>query len=229
MTITFKFGTQTETCKKQLQDISLYSQKCADYCLSNNCPDLTPYYKDPFASRCVDDCQDGYTESGTTCIPLEMCHSTCGTCTVKNDPNQCTSCSSTFTSLTYTPFATGATVGSCAVTATSNAQLLLTVNKNTVLGTSELKEVNFNGAIHSTSGIALSSLTALYSTNVIEFMSLSVNTVTFTFGGLPAIHKKLIIRARVLTECAAENKTIKLTLTGDNTPTVVSFPLTSLA
>lgn len=58
MTITFKFGTQTETCRKQLQDISLYSQKCADYCLSNNCPDLTPYYKDPFASRCIDDCPD---------------------------------------------------------------------------------------------------------------------------------------------------------------------------
>ena len=136
MTITFKFGTQTENCRKQLQDISLYSQKCADYCLSNNCPDLTPYYQDPFASRCIDDCPDGYTESGTTCVPLEMCHSTCGTCTVKSDPNQCTSCSSSFTSLAYAPFATGATVGSCAVTATSNAQLLITVNKNTVLGTS---------------------------------------------------------------------------------------------
>ncbi len=77
--------------------------------------------------------------------------------------------------------------------------------------------------------MALSTLTGLYSTNVIEFMSLSVNTITFTFGGLPAIHKKLIVRARVLTECTAENKTIKLTLTGDSAPTVVSFTLTSRA
>jgi hypothetical protein len=135
-TITFKFGTQTDTCKKQLQDISLYSQKCADFCVSNDCPDLTPYYQDPFLPRCVENCQDGYTENGTSCVILEMCHSTCGTCSVKNNADQCLTCSSVFTSLSYVPFATGQTVGSCAVTATSNAQLLITVNKNTVLGTS---------------------------------------------------------------------------------------------
>ena len=60
-------------------------------------------------------------------------------------------------------------------------------------------------------------------------MTLSVNTITFTFGGLPTIHKKLIVRVRVLTECAAENRTIKLTLTGDSAPTNFIFTLNSLA
>lgn len=61
LTITFKFGTQTEMCRKQIQDISLYSEKCSSFCLTNDCPDLTPYYKDPVLAKCIDDCPDGYT------------------------------------------------------------------------------------------------------------------------------------------------------------------------
>ncbi len=88
--------------------------------------------------------------------------------------------------------------------------------------------MNFNGVIHSTSGVALSALTGFFKENVIEFMSLSLNVVTFTFAELPVIHKKLILRLRVLTECSAENKTIKLTLTGDSAPVVQTLTLVTL-
>ena len=135
--------------------------------MSNDCPDLTPYYKDPFQARCVDDCQDGYTEVGNDCVILSMCHSTCDTCQIKNDPAQCLTCASTISSFAYEAFTAGSTVGSCAVTPTSNPQFLMTVNKDTVLGVSKLKEVNFNGVIHLTSGVALSALTGLFKQNVI--------------------------------------------------------------
>jgi hypothetical protein len=45
----------------------------------------------------------------------------------------------------------------------------------------------------------LSSLPSLYEQNIIEFMSLTTNSVTFTFDGLPSPHKKIIVRARVYT------------------------------
>ncbi len=97
---------------------------------------MTPYYKAPNLPKCIDDCPDGYTESGNDCVFTQFCHATCETCAVKNDAAQCLTCSSTVTGFTYTAWPTGQTVGSCAVPATNNAQLILTVNKNTILGTS---------------------------------------------------------------------------------------------
>lgn len=154
------------------------------------------------------------------------CHSTCGTCSVANDASQCLSCSSALSSLAGLSLPFGQTVGSCTVPMTSNAQMILTVNKNTVLGTSELKSITYNGATVSTSGQSLSALTSLYTNNVIEFMSLSINKVTLTFGDLPSIHKKLIVRARVITECSVENRTLQMTLLGDTAPTIKTFTLT---
>jgi hypothetical protein len=58
---------------------------------------------------------------------------------LKNDATQCSACSSALTSLNY-----AAASGTCSITATNNAQYLLTINKNTVLGTSEVKSVVYN-------------------------------------------------------------------------------------
>lgn len=84
----------------------------------------------------------------------------------------------------------------CSLTLTNNAQLLMTVNKNTLLRTTSLKSITYNSVLHSTTGTALSTL--LYSQNVIDFNTLTSNTVVFGFDFLP-IHKKLIVRAKVFT------------------------------
>ena len=82
---------------------------------------------------------------------------------------------------------------------TNKAQHLLTINKDTAIGTSLLKNVTYNTAtVVTTSATLLSSF--LYTQKVIEFMTLTSNSVTFELGGLP-IHKKVIVRARVFTEC----------------------------
>jgi len=165
--MTIEFGTRTETCRKIIQDISLYYEKCSSFCGSNDCPATTPYYRDPdtVTAKCVSDCPHGYTESGNNCVITQLCHSTCGTCSTKNDPGQCSTCSSTFSSSfaynTLTP------PGSCSFPATHNAQLLMTVNKNTILGTTNLKNITYNSATQSTSGSALSTLASLYVQNVI--------------------------------------------------------------
>lgn len=82
------------------------------------------------------------------------------------------------------------------MTLTNNAQLLITVNKNTLLRTSTLKSVTYNSILNSTTGTPLSSL--LYSQNIIDFNGLTNNTVIFDFDFLP-IHKKLFVRAKVFT------------------------------
>jgi hypothetical protein len=90
----------------------------------------------------VSDCPDGYTESGNNCVPIQLCHSTCDTCETKNEATQCLTCSSTLTSsLIYNVLTPP---GSCSLPVTNNAQLLLTINKNTVLGTSLLQKVTYN-------------------------------------------------------------------------------------
>jgi hypothetical protein len=92
----------------------------------------------------------------------------------------------------------------------------MTVDKNTILGTSALKNITFNSATQSTSDTALSALPSLFILNVIDFLTLSSNTVTFEFT-LAQIHQKLIVRARVLTECdstKSQNKTLQMTLSG---------------
>ena len=218
--MTVAFGTQSETCRKIVQDISLYFEKCSSFCGSNDCPASVPYFKHPVHAVCVSDCPNGFTEVGDLCVETKFCHSTCGSCTVMNDATKCTSCSSTLGSLVYEPFAVGVTETSCAMTTTNNAQLLMTVNKDTPLGgTSLLKSVTYNSA-PVTSLTPLSAF--LYTQNVIEVSSLTSNTIVFDFDTLP-IHQKLLVRARVFTECttsSTENTTVQMTLSGDN-PTVV--------
>lgn len=60
-TMMIEFGTQSETCRKIIQDISLFYEKCASFCGSNDCPANTPYYRHPVDAKCVLDCPDGYT------------------------------------------------------------------------------------------------------------------------------------------------------------------------
>lgn len=124
-----------------------------------------------------------------------MCSSTCNTCTANNDPSSCSGCSSTLTSLDYDPLLAPS---QCAMTSTNNAQLLTTIDANTLIGSSYLTNVTFNSIVYNTPTNALSSL--LYKNNILDFMNLSNNTVIFSFDGLP-IHKKLLIRGRVKTSC----------------------------
>lgn len=198
-TLTIAFGTQAETCRKIVQDISLYFEKCSSFCQSNNCPATLPYFKHPTLATCVSDCPDGYTESGDLCVETQFCHSTCGSCLINNDATKCTSCSSSLTSLAYVPFGVGVTESTCAMTATNNAQLLMTVDKTTLIGSSLLKTVTYNTAtIESTLNLALSDF--LYTQNVIEVSLMTSNTIVFDFDTLP-VHQKLFVRARVYTEC----------------------------
>ena len=91
----------------------------------------------------------------------------------------------------------GQTEGTCALTPKKNAQFILTVNKDTIIGSSELKSVTYNTSLTEiTAATVLRSF--LYTQNVIEFKSLASNAVVFNFDTL-SIHQKLIVRARVLT------------------------------
>jgi hypothetical protein len=98
----------------------------------------------------------------------------------------------------------------------------MTVNKDTVLGgDSPLKNVTYNTTTQFTDGTPLSGLTGLYKLNVIDFSTLSSNTVSFDFT-FTDVHQKLIARARVLSECdtgLSQNDTIQMTLSGS--PNVV--------
>ncbi len=98
----------------------------------------------------------------------------------------------------------------------------MTVNKNTIIGTSLLKSVTYNALNQSTSGTLLSSF--LYTQNVIEVSSLTNNTMIFDFDGLP-VHQKLFVRMKAFTECSNENMTLKMTLSGES-PVNVSTVLT---
>lgn len=69
------------------------------------------------------------------------------------------------------------------MTSTNNAQYLITVDKNTIIGTSLLTSVDYNSLTESTSGVTLVSI--LYSENVIEFKSLMTNVINLDFSGLP--------------------------------------------
>ena len=93
---------------------------------------------------------------------------------------------------------------------------------------SELKSVVYNGTTVSTSGTLLSSF--LYREHVIEFTAFSnSNTITFNLGDLP-IHQKIIVRARVFTECSGsgpQNQTIQMTIGGTAIPATALTPSTS--
>jgi hypothetical protein len=199
-----------------VQDIVIYYEECDDVCGSNVCPETgnyfkhisldecvsgcTPDYADATSQSCVADCPNGYTENEVekSCAQFEFCHSTCGTCSVNSDASKCLTCTSALTG-TYASFPTEQTYGPCAVAANNNAEYLLTVNENTVIGsgTAKLTSVTYNN-IPITAAIALS--TFLYTQKVIEFSPFTtMNTVVFNFAGLPAIHEKVIVRVRAFT------------------------------
>lgn len=109
--IGFFFGIVNQNCRKMIQDVTIYYEKCNSYCGSNDCPLVEPYYKHRTDLRCVsvctpdyadipnnvcvNNCPNGFTEDGVNCKTFEFCHSTCGQCAVKNNVNQCTTCLST--------------------------------------------------------------------------------------------------------------------------------------
>ena len=100
------------------------------------------------------------------------------------------------------PLPTSSSPSQCLFTPTNKAQYLFTIDKSTILGTSYLKNVTVNGTtILSTSGSSLTTL-LLYSVNVIEMIGFTSNILTFELDGLP-INKKIIVRARVYTECSS--------------------------
>ena len=108
--------------------------------------DCSPQYSDA-THKCVADCPNGYTETLlNSCTTFEFCHSTCGECALKNNANECSTCSSTL-ALSYQPFTTLQPTGPCVITPTNNAQYLLTVNKDTLLGSSQLISVTYNTSI----------------------------------------------------------------------------------
>jgi hypothetical protein len=102
--------------------------------------------------------------------------------------------------MVYNAFATGVTTSSCALTTNNNAQFLITVNKDTALGTGTpgLTSVTYNGITNSVATTILSSL--MYTQKVIDFSTFTTtNSITFNFNGLPQFHQKVIARARVFT------------------------------
>jgi hypothetical protein len=83
-----------------------------------------------------------------------------------------------------------------------------TITASTALGTSILKSVTYNGATTvSTANTVLN--TFLYKQNVIEFMPMTTNEVVFNFDTLTQ-HERLIVRARVYTECSSAGLTMIL-------------------
>lgn len=191
-----------------IQDISVYFERCPTHCNSNKCPDTGSYYTHPDLTSCVNDCPDGYDENGGTgCVAFEFCHSTCGnTCSPTRNAATCSTCPTTLS--TYLPYNTLTPPGACTLPAANNAQLMLTVDGFTALGSTILKSVTYNG----TTTVATTSTvlnTFLYRQNVIEFMPMTTNEVVFSFD-LLAQHTWLIVRARVYTECASADVTMIL-------------------
>ena len=88
-----------------------------------------------------------------------MCHSTCATCNTNYLSTGCATCPSSAT-MVYNAFATGVTTSSCTLTTNNNAQLLITVGKNTALGTGTpgLTSVTYNGITNSVATTLLGGL-----------------------------------------------------------------------
>lgn len=144
-TLKFGFGTQGQDCRKMIQDITIYYEKCLSYCNSNDCPVSGTYYKHPTLDKCVSDCPDGFKEDGGTgCVKYEFCHSTCATCDSKIDGSSCLSCWTESGSLFSNE--TLVAPGQCALSPTNNAQLVETIKSTTILGTSIVKSVTYNSS-----------------------------------------------------------------------------------
>ena len=83
------------------------------------------------------------------CILSDFCHSTCDKCSIKKDPNQCTSCFSNF--IVYELLEPNKTINQCKVK-DQNYKLLMTIDSNTVISNSYVSSIRFKGQNYSTSG-----------------------------------------------------------------------------
>jgi hypothetical protein len=86
LSLEIKFGVQNKGCSKFIQDITLYLQKCEDYC--GSCPDggaLLQYG----SSVCLQTCPDGYYENSAS-TQCEKCDKNCTACSLTS--TQCNSC-----------------------------------------------------------------------------------------------------------------------------------------
>lgn len=129
-------------------------------------------------------------------MPVGLCHSSCDTCSIKEDQTKCSSCTSA--NLLYaTPLPASGAAGSCTVATNDKWVEFMTINKNTVIGASALTSVTYNGnVVASTSGAALN--TVIYTQSTIEFISLTSNTITFQLSSIPT-HYRLFARVRAFT------------------------------
>jgi len=92
------------------------------------------------------------------------------------------------------------------------------------MGSGMLTSVTNNLFTASTVGTRLDSF--LYTSNVIEFSRFtSSNLVSFSFSNLP-VHQKLIVRARLFTECTLDNSTALMILTS-TADVVISLTVTA--
>lgn len=107
--------------------------------------DCNPDFADSTTYSCVSDCPNGYTENGNSCSQFEFCHSTCATCSEKADSTKCLTCPSSL-NWVYNVFFVGQTASTCSINSNNNAQFLMTVDKDTTLGsgTPGLVSVTYN-------------------------------------------------------------------------------------
>lgn len=82
------------------------------------------------------------------------------------------------------------------------------INKNSIIGSSNLKNVSIGTSTYGISGTTLSSF--LYSQNIIDFNALSSNSITFRITNLGIDHTKILIRANTYTACTVGNRSVNL-------------------
>lgn len=195
-----------------MQDISVFYSKCDSGCITcasspSQCSSCNgTYYKSPTENKCIANCPVGYSEAtGNTCVQFEFCHSTCESCSVMNNPSKCSTCpTSPILYETLSP------PGYCQISttdATKKWQSILTINKDTQIGTTNLKSIVYNNGVNiSASGTLLSSF--LYKENVIEFTELTSNTIKFQFGSLGVDHYEALVRINAYTECISGTENV---------------------
>jgi hypothetical protein len=200
--LSFGFTGMSTCSSRSISDVTVYIMKCQKGCSACKNNSVT----------CLI-CEMGYFFNNSTkkCIPTNFCHSSCDTCSEDGSSAMCTSCSTNITALNYGNSPSAGTPGACSMTSNNNAQVFMVINKNTVLGSSLLTSVTYNSTTQSTAGMVIGAF--LYTQNVIDFKTLSSNSVVFRFN-TAATHQKLHVRARVFTECTTQNRTIRMTLSG---------------
>jgi len=115
----------------------------------------------------------------------------------------CSSCSSS-SGFTYLSNSNGQCVPDITDATHPNLQLLQIVDKNTVLGTSFLKNLTVGPNTYSISGSQIGSLAFFYQ-NIIEFDSLNPSKVTMQFSGIGNDHFGIYVRLSAYSYCSVNN------------------------